>query len=98
MAELNFVKGERYYEAVFKITGPTNVHLEREQPGALHFKQRGCDRGQFDYINSVNYVLSEDLVIDRDVTPDVYPKWIQVLSASPITMAVLTSDSDIEVL
>lgn len=98
MAELNFTQVGEKYKAEFKIYGATNLHLERESQGVISIKQRGCETGQYANTNRVPHVSAVELVIDTDITADVYPKWILVESLSPVTIAEVTSESDVEIL
>ena len=88
MATINFVKGDEYYTAEIQLNGPVNIHIEREEAGALYFSQRCIDHGKYALIKGANWTNREDLVIDTSITDDVvYPIWIKIDSATEPTLA-----------
>lgn len=94
---INFNLQGDLYTAILQLSGPAAIHLEREKPGALHFGQRSCDEGRFAKIKD-NPFSSQDLVVDTVITSEVYPFYVKIESSEQITLAVVTSYSDVEVL
>ena len=99
MTNLIFKKESKGYVSEFKVNGPFNIHLEKSKPGKIYFKQRGSDQGEYDIIKAADY-SSRDLIIDDDYSSPVglYPKWIKVESEVKPSVAVVSSNAEVEVL
>lgn len=87
MAAINFVKGEQYYTAEFKINGPVNIHIERAKAGGIYIRQKSVADGKYALINSSNWITAANLTIDTAIQGVVYPMWIKIESASEPTLA-----------
>lgn len=87
MAAINFVKGEQYYTAEFKINGPVNIHIERAKAGGIYIRQKSVADGKYVLINSSNWITAANLTIDTAIQGVVYPMWIKIESASEPTLA-----------
>lgn len=92
---ITFTEEGKIYTATLKISGPAAIHLEREKPGAFRFLQRSSDEGQFARIEKAG-VTSQDLVTDTVITSDYYPMYVKIESSEPITLAIVTTESDVE--
>ena len=99
MTNLIFKKESKGYVSEFKVNGPFNIHLEKSKPGKIYFKQRGSDQGEYDIIKAADY-SSRDLIIDDDYSSPVglYPKWIKIESEVKPSVAVVSSNAEVEVL
>lgn len=99
MTNLIFKKESKGYVSEFKVNGPFNIHLEKSKPGKIYFKQRGSDQGEYDIIKAADY-SSRDLIIDDDYSSPVglYPKWIRIESEVEPSVAVVSSNAEVEVL
>lgn len=87
--DIQFEKKGNRWIAEFQVTADFNLHLEREETGALIVKQRTTADGQYDNIKG-GVLGYSDLVVDIDFTAVVYPKYIQVQSMSEPKMCVVT--------
>lgn len=99
MTNLIFKKESKGYVSEFKVNGPFNIHLEKSKPGKIYFKQRGSDQGEYDIIKAADY-SSRDLIIDDDYSSPVglYPKYIKIESEVKPSVAVVSSNAEVEVL
>lgn len=96
MANLNFVESDKMYVAEFKISGPAVVHIERSVPTDMFFYQKCVEEGRYAVIKEQGYNGRE--VVENVISYDIYPVWIRVESASPVGLAVVISNEDVEVL
>lgn len=96
MAQLNFKQEGELYVAEFNVAGNFNLHIEREKEGRLDIYQKTSGE-KYVYINEIGW-LGKALTYDNDFKAEVYPKTIKIVSATPITTAIVTSGSNITVL
>lgn len=89
MEALEFIKKENEYVAEFKATNDFNLHIERSIGGRLSVLQKTVEDGNYSEAFSTDRV-AEAKIFDYDFTGVVYPKWIQVSSASPVEYGVVT--------
>lgn len=86
--DLIFTKEGSKWVVEFQVTSDFNLHIERESNGDIFFYQRTTSAGDYDSIHIVPAIY--DKVFDSDFTASVFPKWIKIISKSPVTNAVLT--------
>lgn len=99
MTKLIFNKESRLYVSEFKVNGPFNIHLERIKPGVIRFKQRSSDEGSYDTIRDANYANADSIIDDGYASPiSVYPMYIKIESEVKPSVAVVSSNAEVEVL
>ena len=96
MAELNFKQEGELYVAEFKVEGNFNLHLERNKEGRLDIYQKTAGE-KYVYISEIGW-LGKVMAYDNDFEASVYPKTIKIVSTTPISVAIVTSASNITVL
>ena len=95
---LQFTKADKYYVAEFKIESPIHLHIEREKVGDIYMSQKCIEEGNYDYVKDFGFNRGGDKVIDATIMDVICPMWIKIESVSPVNLAVVISDEDIEVL
>lgn len=89
--ELTFDKATGICE--FEVTADFNLHLERESAGTLHIYQRTAGR-EYTFVDDQGYLSAKE-VIDYDFQSLVYPKFIKIKSSVLPTVAIITTDGEV---
>ena len=85
---LEFKKVGNRYEAEFEATGDFNLHIEREKKGNLAiFQKTSADDN---YASASSYSDNAEPIVNKDFSMLIYPKFIKVVSGSPVTRCVAT--------
>lgn len=82
------------YEAEFAVTDAFNLNLIRESRGILTIYQKGAVDGDYPLKPSY-HDQKAPAIIDVDITTAVYPKYIKVISTSPVLQGVVTTDGEL---
>ena len=83
---LQFKSNGSYYETTFKATGDFNIHLERDLGGHIIILQKTAGNN----FAPVKTMEGEDLDFDYDFCGYVYPKDIQIKSATKVNLGIIT--------
>ena len=86
--ELEFKKVGSRYEAEFEATGDFNLHIERQKRGSLAIFQKTSVDDK--YASESSYSDSAEPIVNKDFSMLIYPKFIKVVSNSPVTRCVAT--------
>ena len=86
--ELEFKKVGSRYEAEFEATGDFNLHIERQKRGSLAIFQKTSVDDK--YASESSYSDSAEHIVNKDFSMLIYPKFIKVVSSSPVTRCVAT--------
>lgn len=86
--ELEFKKVGSRYEAEFEATGDFNLHIERQKRGSLAIFQKTSVDDK--YASESSYSDSAEPIVNKDFSMLIYPKFIKVVSSSPVTRCVAT--------
>ena len=87
--ELEFKKVGSRFEAEFEATDNFNLHIDREENGDVQIFQKAS--AECEYATEPSW--EEEFAsknIDKDFSMLVYPKFIKVVSGSPVTRCVAT--------
>lgn len=82
------------YEAEFAVTDAFNLNLIRESRGILTIYQKGAIDGDYPLKPSY-HDQKASAIIDVDITTAVYPKYIKVISTSPVLQGIVTTDGEL---
>lgn len=86
MAQLSFTQNaEGLYVAHATINGNVALHVEREEKGYLTIKQRSTEIGK--YATCYKEAEPRREIVDADITASVFPKYLEIVSTTPITWA-----------
>lgn len=86
--KLEFKKVGSRYEAEFEATGDFNLHIERQKRGSLAIFQKTSVDDK--YASESSYSDSAEPIVNKDFSMLIYPKFIKVVSSSPVTRCVAT--------
>ena len=85
--ELTFNKERKQYVAEFPVIGNFNLHIEQEVDSVISVYQRGSETGEYMLCKTFN---ASNGIFDYDFGAVVYPKYIKVISGSPVLKCILT--------
>lgn len=90
---LEFQKVNGNYEVEFAATDAFNLNLVREKEGYLLVFQKGASDGEYPKKPSYRDQKAP-AIIDVDITAAAYPKYIKIVSSSPVVKGTVTTDGE----
>lgn len=90
---LEFQKVNNNYEVEFAATDAFNLNLVREKKGQISIFQKGASDGEYPKTPSYRYQKAP-AIIDVDITAVAYPKYIKIVSSSPVVKGTVTTDGE----
>ena len=91
--ELQFTKIGSRWVADVEVTSDFNLHAERKKSGSLSIFQKGVVDGKF--ASESSWSDDADVVVNKDFSMLVYPKWLKIESATDVTRCVLTNSGGV---
>ena len=87
--QLNFTEANGQYVAEATVYGDYNLHIEREKNGSLEVAQTTVQDGE--YVPKVGVPFTPlSASFDDDFDNIVYPKYVRVISGTPVTSGYIT--------
>lgn len=90
---LQFEQKNGMYEAEFAVSDAFNLNLVRENKGQISIFQKGASDGEYPIKASYRDIKAAS-VVDVDVTAVAYPKYIKIVSSSPVVKGTITTDGE----
>lgn len=92
--ELNFKQNEQLnYEVEFKVEDVFNIHIEKSNKGPIQILQKSTPKGNY----AKSATIDCDEIFNYDINCLVYPKYIKIISGSPVQYAEVLSGGNITI-